>query len=284
MRPKGGSSNIIVRANRVVEAGGRAIQAGGNTDASVFRPPLSSVPTPYTEADGIITEGNVIVGGSAGVSWVNTADGTVRNNVLYRQRDWAMRILNEHSGDADYVETAGGVFNDNIVLWKDGDISNTDVVNIGINTQPDTFAFARNQWFNQDTPGSSQPTDLPTPEVGGIYGVDPGININDIVAWDFDWGLWLVNANDADNSVTLSSTDGLFLATADPGGSLDLGLSDPFVGAWTFTALDSPTINMAPLLPSVRDHGPRTGDDLAVGFGEPGGSRLGSPPASVRSE
>jgi len=45
-------------------------------------------------------------------------------------------------------------------------------VNIGPNTAPETFRFARNVWYCLDAPAKSRPS-LPTPEVGGVYGQDP---------------------------------------------------------------------------------------------------------------
>lgn len=47
-------------------------------------------------------------------------------------------------------------------------------VNVGPGTQPESFRFARNFWFCSDKPSSSRPQ-LPTPEIGGTYGLDPGL-------------------------------------------------------------------------------------------------------------
>ena len=58
IQQKGGTSEIIVRANRFVQAGDRAINMGGSTGLQFFRPqPPGSV-----EADNLIAEGNVITG------------------------------------------------------------------------------------------------------------------------------------------------------------------------------------------------------------------------------
>jgi hypothetical protein len=47
-----------------------------------------------------------------------------------------------------------------------------DAVNVGPNTAPSTFRFARNTWYCIDRPERSR-LRLPTPETGGIYGVKP---------------------------------------------------------------------------------------------------------------
>ncbi len=45
-------------------------------------------------------------------------------------------------------------------------------MNIGPDTAPQTFRFARNVWRCLDDPAKSRPT-LPTEETGGVYGTDP---------------------------------------------------------------------------------------------------------------
>ncbi|HEX6971708.1 MAG TPA: hypothetical protein VF234_05780, partial [Limnochordia bacterium] len=43
---------------------------------------------------------------------------------------------------------------------------------IGPATAPETFVFTGNWWYAADDPARSAPT-LPTPETGGVVGVDP---------------------------------------------------------------------------------------------------------------
>jgi len=124
------------------------------------------------------------------------------------------------------------------------------VVNVGPDTLPSTFQFTGNQWYNLTNTSGSTPN-LPSPEVDGIYGIDPQLNINEIVPWDFDWGTWLVNAVDSENSITIGSPEDFVLATPEDGATLDLGLTYPLLGDWTFSALPSTEVTMDPFSQSV---------------------------------
>jgi len=68
------------------------------------------------------------------------------------------------------VPSRNGVYSDNIVVFRSDEM--VDAVNIGPNTAPSTFRFARNLWYCIDSPGRSKPS-LPTAEKDGIYGKDP---------------------------------------------------------------------------------------------------------------
>jgi len=243
VRPKGGSSNITIRANRFVSAGARAVQFGGSTGLQFFRPQ----PPGTIEASNIIAEGNVIIGSEAALAYVNVADGTFRRNYVYRPTRWVMRVLKENNNPG-FVDTQNGQFSDNVIEWQQGDL--VRFVNVGPNTLSNTFQFAENQWYNSTDPGSSTPN-LPTPEVDGIIGVDPQLDIHEIVSWDFGWGTWLVNAVENENSITIGSPEDLRLATPGDGATLNIGLAYPLVGDWTFSALPSAEVSVAPFSQSV---------------------------------
>jgi Right handed beta helix region len=165
VQAKGGSTGVVIRDNRFEHAGMRAVQIGGSTGLEFFRP---QPPAGY-EAANVTVEGNVIVGSEAAIAFVNTDGATVRFNTIYRPTKWVIRILQETTAPG-FVPCRNGVFTDNIVAFRTGDLATT--VNIGPWTAPETFQFARNWWFCIDNPAGSTPT-LPTAEVGGTYGVDP---------------------------------------------------------------------------------------------------------------
>ncbi|HUS48008.1 MAG TPA: right-handed parallel beta-helix repeat-containing protein [Phycisphaerae bacterium] len=237
VRPKGGSANIIIRANRLVDASDRAISIGGSTGLLYFRPQ----PPGTVEADNIIAEGNVVIRSEASVAYINIDGGvTVRRNFIYRPQHWVMRILKENTNPG-FVDTARGEFLDNVVVWHQGDLST--FVNIGSNTLPGTFVFARNQWYNATSPGNSTPS-LPAPETDGVYGVDPGLDVDEIVPWTFEGGLWLVNANDAGKTTTVASPESVRLATPGAGAELDFDQTYPLIGQWSFSALEGPSFSM----------------------------------------
>ncbi len=199
IRPKGGSKDIVIRANRIeMPVGtGRGIQAGGSTDAEFFR--FAEGDKNY-EADTITIEGNVIVGGGAAFSWVNIDGGIIHHNFVQGSAPWVVRILNENPG-TPIVVTKNGAFHDNEIAFETGGAFNS-AVNVGDDTEPGTFRFSRNRWLNLagPTPDGSRPK-LPVKESDGVYG-EPLTNAPDRVqVWEFPWGKWLVNATAKSRSV-----------------------------------------------------------------------------------
>jgi len=165
VQTKGGSTRILVTGNRFEHAGSRAVNIGGSTGLQYFRPQ----PTGY-EAQDITVERNLFVGSQAPIAFVGVDGATVRLNTIYLPGRWALRILQE-TREPGFVPCRGGVFEDNIVVfrsdrWAEGG------VNIGPDTAPESFRFARNLWYCMDRPELSGPR-LPTPEVDGVVGPDP---------------------------------------------------------------------------------------------------------------
>jgi hypothetical protein len=163
---KGGTSEIVIQQNRFENAGGRAINIGGSTGRQFFRPALASRGNHF-EAKNIRVEGNTFIGSSAAVAFVGVDGATVRFNTIYRPLRWPFRILQETSAP-DFVPCRNGQFTDNLVVFHSSEWSSGGV-NIGPNTAPDTFQFARNWWYCLDQPARSTPR-LPTRELEGIYG------------------------------------------------------------------------------------------------------------------
>lgn len=169
IQAKGGCSRLMFRGNRFESAGGRAINIGGSTGLEFFRPPLKSLAgKPFSEAKDIVVEGNTFIGAGAPVAFVGVDGATVRFNTIYHPKRWAMRILQETTAPG-FVPSRNGVFADNIIVFaKDWG----GAVNVGPNTAPNSFRFARNLWYCDDAPARSRP-DLPTPETAGMIGTDP---------------------------------------------------------------------------------------------------------------
>ncbi|MCD6365377.1 MAG: right-handed parallel beta-helix repeat-containing protein, partial [Planctomycetes bacterium] len=233
VRPKGGSTHITIRANRLINANERPLSFGGSTGLQWFDPQ----PPGDVEADYITAEGNVLISPKAGICYINIDDHVVaRKNVLYRPNRWVMRIQKENTNPG-FVDTQKGSFIDNIVLWEEGDIHL--FVGSSAGTMPETFTFAGNQWYNMTEPSNSTP-DLPAAETGGTYGIDPQVDIDDVIPWAFDWGTWLVNANTSANTYTVSSPQTQWLAQPAEGASLDMDLDYPLVGTWTFSTVSGP--------------------------------------------
>jgi hypothetical protein len=169
VQTKGGSRDILIRRNRFEDTGARGVNIGGSTGLQFFRPPLLPE-TESWEAKDIRVEGNTFIGSGAPVAFVGVDRAVVRFNTIYRPRRWALRILQENT-TSGFVPCRDGEFTDNIVAFHSSEWFSGGV-NIGPNTAPATFQFARNWWFCLDDPGRSRPI-LPVTESAGVYGVSP---------------------------------------------------------------------------------------------------------------
>jgi hypothetical protein len=232
LQPKGGSKDIVFRANRIdlPRGAGRAVQAGGSTGTQFFR--FVDGDSNY-EANQIVAEGNVIIGGSSSFSWVNIDGGVFHHNVVNRPGQWVARILNENQGNS-IVDTQNGQFLDNRIIYNDTASEFSTAVNVGPETLPATYTFARNRWLNQANPTAAGSTpSLPVAETGGTYGVDPIAPIDAAHVWDFPWGKWIVNANATQQSVDIAGFDARRRAI--PGDSAKFKPLDanPLSGNWT---------------------------------------------------
>jgi len=161
---KGGSSRITIRRCVFLDAADRGVQLGGSTGLPYFRP--RGV---LYEAKDITVEGCLFVGCQAPVAYVGVDGAVVRYNTFYRPRKWILRILQETTAEG-FVPCRDGRFEHNLVVFRREDVG--VLVNIGPHTSPESFTFADNLWFCEDRPTASRP-DLPAPETGGVYGVDP---------------------------------------------------------------------------------------------------------------
>jgi hypothetical protein len=168
---KGSSSEITISKCRFDRTGQRGVNIGGSTGIPFFRPPVAKMaPNARYEAKEIRVEGCTFVGGIAPVAFVGVDGAVVRFNTFYQPEKWLLRILQEN-GSEGFIRSRNGRFEDNLIIfrsdrWAEGG------VNIGPNTAPSTFRFARNFWFCADRPDRSKPS-LPSVEVGGVYGLDP---------------------------------------------------------------------------------------------------------------
>lgn len=175
VQAKGGASQVVVRRCDFRHAGSRAVNIGGSTDLEFFRPE----PQGY-EAKEITVEGCTFTGSLAPIAYVGVDGAIVRYNTLYRPGRWAVRILQETTAEG-FVPCRNGRFTDNIVVFRSSEWASGGV-NIGANTAPESFAFARNLWYCEDDPARSRPS-LPVEENDGVYGVNP--RLTDPAGGDF---------------------------------------------------------------------------------------------------
>lgn len=169
---KGGTARITVSRNLFLDAGYRSLNIGGSTGEPYFRP----FGAPYESAE-ILVYSNVFIGSQAAIAYVGTINSKVVNNTIYMPDKWAIRILQENTGEGMEV-CSDNLFQNNIVVV--GEVSSVYTLNIGPNTAPETFVFKHNLWQNVDVPDWSGPN-LPVAEQNGILNespmfVDPGID------------------------------------------------------------------------------------------------------------
>jgi hypothetical protein len=243
LQPKGGSKDITFRANRIdlPRGAGRAVQAGGSTGTPFFR----FVPgdSGY-EANQIVAEGNVIIGGSSAFSWVNINGGVFHHNLVHRPGQWVARILNENQG-LPIVDTQNGQLLDNRIVFNDTGTEFSTAVNVGPETLDSTFTFARNEWLNlaNPTPAGSTPN-LPVAETGGTYGVGPAPSTDAPQIWNFAWGKWIVNANSTPQSLDAAAFQSLRRAIAGQNASFNPRATNPLAGTWAATAIPTTTLEL----------------------------------------
>jgi len=170
---KGGSFDIEIRWNWMVDAGQRSVNMGGSTGFTFFRPPLSTT-QPNTEARDIRVIANVMEGSISPIAFVGCVDCLAANNTIIDPDNWILRILQETTSTAEYefLPASNCTFANNLVYFSRSDLST--YVNIGPDTAADTFTFTNNLWYAHDNLGQSQPDNLPVAETDPVVGQDPG--------------------------------------------------------------------------------------------------------------
>lgn len=141
---KGGTQYITIQRNIFKNMSQRALNLGGSTGLPYFRPPL---PTPIVdafEAADIHVFSNVFIGNWAPIAYVGCVRVKVRNNTFYKPQNWVIRILQETTVDG-FLTCADNEFSNNII-YLENDLTE---VNIGTNTNPASFTFSHNAWFNE---------------------------------------------------------------------------------------------------------------------------------------
>lgn len=172
---KGGSTQIDILHCRFRQGGQRAINIGGSTGFSFFRPPLSGSAV-NAEARGIRVIANLFEGGTTPVAFVGCVDSVVANNTIVDPENWLLRILQEtvSTPEFEFAPSGHSAFVNNLLYFRREALSSTDI-NVGSNTDPDSFTFAHNLWYAHDQPAQSTP-DFPIPETHSIIGTDPMLN------------------------------------------------------------------------------------------------------------
>ena len=176
VQSKGGAMDHDIRSNRVNITGGRAFNMGGSTDLDLFRPPLSTT-APNAEARRIRVYNNVITGlGTTATpfAFVGCIDCLAAHNYVRGQHRWHVRILQETATQMGFTfePAANGKVISNTFVFSAATLATA--VNVGTGTNAGSFTFRTNLWYASDMPASSAPMNLPSPETGGVSGMESG--------------------------------------------------------------------------------------------------------------
>jgi hypothetical protein len=148
IQAKGGSQYIRIERNIIKNVVQRGLNLGGSTGLQYFRPPLPDPITDAFEAADIDVISNIFIGNWAPIAYVGCIRVRVVNNTIYQPDNWVLRILQETTNPG-FLPCSQNEFRNNIVYLSE-DITE---VNIGPETEPASFIFTNNLWFNESNGG-----------------------------------------------------------------------------------------------------------------------------------
>ncbi|MEL6986510.1 MAG: T9SS type A sorting domain-containing protein, partial [Bacteroidota bacterium] len=152
IQAKGGTQYIRIQRNMLKDMSQRALNLGGSTGLSFFRPPLPWPSGEFFEAADLEVFSNVFIRSWAPIAYVGSVRVKVYNNTFYHPANWVIRILQENTSSG-FLACSDNEFKNNIVYLED----DLREVNIGPNTLPATFQFSNNLWYNANDAGNWLP-------------------------------------------------------------------------------------------------------------------------------
>ncbi|MCB0663891.1 MAG: right-handed parallel beta-helix repeat-containing protein, partial [Saprospiraceae bacterium] len=158
---KGGTQHIRIQRNIFKNVSQRALNLGGSTGLQFFRPPLGNPIVNAFEAADLEVFSNVFIGSWAPIAYVGAVRVKVYNNTFYQPQNWVIRILQE-TNTTGFLPCADNEFSNNIVYLQ----NDLTEVNIGPNTDPGSFTFSNNLWFNESS--NNWTPNLPVPDIDQV--------------------------------------------------------------------------------------------------------------------
>ncbi len=162
IQAKGGSHDLRILRNRFIHTGGRSVNLGGSTGLPYFRPPNAEF-----EAQNLTVVDCHFSGSTSPIAFVGVDKALVRNCTIENPGRWVVRILQE-STQARFLPCRNGRFERNLIQYDPSQIFTR--VNIGSNTEPDSFVFRGNSWKSSS---SSPQSNLPLEEIDEDHGDAP---------------------------------------------------------------------------------------------------------------
>ena len=112
---------------------------------------------------------NIFSGSWAAIGFVGAVRSRVFNNTFYKPENWVFRILQESVDTSRFYPCGQNEFSNNIVYFGN---SLHNIVNIGPNTEPQSFTFSNNLWYNYENENFNDPQ-LPVTETNPVIQMDP---------------------------------------------------------------------------------------------------------------
>lgn len=164
IQAKGGTENITIRYNIFKNGGQRSINIGGSTGDPYFRPLNAEF-----EAARILIHSNLFIGSIAPLAFVGAFECKAINNTIVFPSKWAIRILQENTREG--IKTCSYNEVSNNIFFLNANSVNPSI-NIGANTNPESFSFSNNLWYNVDSPSWNSPN-IPVLETNSIKARNP---------------------------------------------------------------------------------------------------------------
>lgn len=166
MQTKGGSEEILIRRCLFTNYGGRGVNCGGSTGLDYFRPKDAAY-----EAKNITIEDCIFQQGGAAIAFVGVDGAAVHHNTIYLPQRWAFRILQENTHPR-FARCRNVHIERNLIAFNASNVSTA--INIGGNTEPETFTFVENVWSCLDRPDAARRiVRLPVEEKAGVFDFTP---------------------------------------------------------------------------------------------------------------
>ncbi len=143
---KGGSQFITIQRNVLKNIAERALNLGGSTGLPYFRPALPNPIVNAFEGADLDVFSNVFIGNKAPIAYVGCVRVKVRNNTFYKPDGWVIRILQETTVPG-FLTCADNEFSNNVIYLQNDLVE----VNIGSATNPGSFTFSNNTWYNESS-------------------------------------------------------------------------------------------------------------------------------------
>jgi hypothetical protein len=163
---KGGSADVLIHGNRFLNIAQRGVNAGGATGSEYFRP-LDAA----HEATRIRIVANVFERTSPPVAFAGCDACVFAHNTVIEPRRWLARIVQEN---ASRRPSTGGQVVNNLIVFTSR-YMNREYIEVGPNTEPQTFVVGSNLWYSLDNPRVRSVT-LGAglgPETASLYQADP---------------------------------------------------------------------------------------------------------------